>query len=164
VKIALLAGIVAAAVGSGSALATHAAVQHGPPRPQHRPTAHHPVPPGAHSSHHPLSAATVQAMIAAWSAAHPGSTNPAQMTQAELAKAAAFQPGVYAPGLSSSSKAVRLIQRYGAWATLSPKLRALERAQGIPIPADIPYVPPSEYIPAARLARLKAALAAARRP
>lgn len=103
-------------------------------------------------------------MVAAWSAAHPGWKNPADMTHQEMLQAAIAHPAVYGGSLSQSSKALRTIQQYGSYATLPPKLRALMRAQGVPIPPNLPYVPPSAYIPAARLAQIKAARAAARRP
>jgi len=102
-------------------------------------------------------------MEAAWSAAHPGWTNPADMTHAQMLQAALAHPAVYGSDLNRSSRDVRLIELYGSYATMPPKLRALERAWGIRIPTDIPYVAPSALTPAARLARIKAALRAARR-
>jgi hypothetical protein len=157
-KIALLVGILAAAGAGGSAMATGSA-----PRPSHaapHPRAERQLP----AAGHPVTEAAIQRRIAAWSAAHPGWTNPADMTHAQMLEAEIAHPAVYAPYLNRSSKALRIIQVYGTWATMSPRLRALERAQGVPIPAGIPYVPPSAYIPAARLALVKTALRNGRRP
>lgn len=141
-KLALVTAIVAAAVAAGSALAVGRPAGRSAPRPPH-PRAHpHPharrAPPAAHG---PLSHAALQSRIAAWSAAHPGWTNPAGMTHAEMTQAAIDHPTVYAPVLAGKSKSMRIIEQYGTWATMSPQLRAIERAEGIPIPANIPYVP-----------------------
>lgn len=161
-KIALIAGLVAAAVAAGSALAGGSTP---PPRAAHaRPAApSHPVPhshPAPHSQ--PLSNAQIGRMVAAWSAAHPGWKNPAQMTHAEMLRAAVAHPAVYAPNLNRSSMALRIFDQYGAWTTLSPHVRALERAQGVPIPANLPYVQLNSLVPASRVAAIEKALAALR--
>ena len=158
-KSALIAGIVAAAVAAGSATATTwangSASAPPPATPSHGappavPPAHPAAPPPAHASRHrsapppqsrrPLTMAEIQGMIAAWSAAHPGWKNPADMTHAEMLQAMVDHPAVYAPDLNRTSRALRIFQLYGSYTTLPPKLLAVMRSHGYPIPANLPHV------------------------
>ncbi len=172
VKVALIAGIVAAVVASASAMAASSGIHTGPaPQAPHGPevtgaahAAPQPKQPAPPASRKPLSNAAVQSMVAAWSKAHLGWKNPANMTHAEMLQAAIEHPAVYAPNLNRSSVALRIVEQYGADTTLPASVLALMRAQGYPIPADLPHVPLSALVPASRLALIKAALAAARKP
>lgn len=62
------------------------------------------------------------------------------MTHAELLQAMIDHPAVYAPNLNRSSKALRIVQLYGAYTTLPPKFLAYLRSHGYPIPANLPHV------------------------
>ncbi|HLX32879.1 MAG TPA: hypothetical protein VKR79_08970 [Gaiellaceae bacterium] len=164
-KSALIAVIVGMAVATGTALATNGTSGH--PRASNvppPPPAGHPSSPAAPKPRGALNPRSLEKLVGKWSAAHPGWENPARMTHQESLQAAVSHPAVYAPQLMSRAEAVRILEQYGPWATMSPHLRALERKQGIPIPFGIPYVPPSVLIPSGTLHRLDAAREAAARP